>query len=76
MFQAVHNAICFIEPGLDDIEVLRVASVEPPKDGVGDMVGQLHQPRRSGIHEHGRVHQVPHLTPLSSDSSKIPAQTL
>ncbi len=66
------HTIGFVEGGLNDVEVLRVAGVKPAKHCVGDVIGQLHQSGRPGVDEHGGVSQMSDC----AERSNLPAQAL
>ena len=74
--QAVDHTVGFVESRRDDVEGLRIARVEPPKDRMSNVVGELHQPGRARVDEHRGVNQVSHDAPFGSDGTKLAAQPL
>ena len=59
MSEAVNDAVLGVKLGGDAVKILRVAGLIASEYGVGDMIGQLDDARRSGIHEQRRVRKVP-----------------
>ena len=41
--QAVKYAVVFIKPRSDYVHVLGITTVVPAKEGIGNMIGELHQ---------------------------------
>ena len=59
MSEAVNDTVLGVKLGCDAVKILRVAGLIASEYGVGDMIGQLDDARRSGINEQGRVRKVP-----------------
>ena len=70
------HAVFHIKAMPDQIEILCISGLIPPKNRVGDVVRNLHEPGGPGINEKWRVCDVSKDTPLRSNFSKFPAEPL
>jgi hypothetical protein len=65
--KAMDNVVICVKTMADDIEILSVACIISAKDGIGDVVCDLNQPRGAGIDKKRRVSDVFENTPPRAD---------
>ena len=70
-----HSAL-LIELISNDIKILCITSLVPPKHSIGDMIGKLDHSGCTRIDEEGCVCQVLNGTPLGAERSKLNRQLL
>ena len=74
--QSMIDAVGLIEARGNDVHILGVARVVAPKNGVRDMIGQLHKTGGARVDKERRIGDILQRPPSRSNLAKLAAQSL